>query len=200
LRNRYHRLAAILIAAGICSGVLGAKTKKAAAAPPQDQITVEAHIGLTSGPVTGFVTTQHYSSTWVYAEHEDGKGATILDVSRPAHPKIVSEISSGTLLSVNGTTALSIGGPSDSPQSDSPLADAPKAGAPKTIRLMDFSDPEHPKVTRQFDGVTAVQPVGRGLILLANPEGVWILSEHLADDPAVDERYARKVLYGESMY
>ena len=192
--TRYHRLAAILIAAGISSGVLGAKVKKIASGRSQDQITVEAHIGLTSGPVTGFITTQHYSSTWVYAEHEQGKGATLLDVTRPAHPRVVSEISSGTLLSVNGTTALSTDGPADSP-----LADAPKA-APKTIRLMDFSDPEHPKVTREFDGVTAVQQIGRGLILVANSEGVWILSEHLADDPAVDERYARKVLYGESMY
>ena len=196
--NRYLRLAAILIAAGISSGVLGAKVKKIASGRSQDQITVEAHIGLTSGPVTGFITTQHYSSTWVYAEHAPGSGATLLDVTRPAHPRVVSEIASGTLLSVNGTTALSTDGPSDSPQPDA--VDAPKAAPPKTIRLMDFSDPEHPKVTRKFDGVTAMQQIGRGLILLANAEGVWILSEHLADDPAVDERYARKVLYGESMY
>ena len=120
--NRYHRLAAILIAAGICSGVLEAKDKKTPASQPQDQITVEAHLDLASGPVTGFITTQHYGSTWVYAEHEPGKGATLLDVTRPAHPKVVSEIASSTLLSVNGTTALATDGPSDSPHSDSPKA------------------------------------------------------------------------------
>jgi hypothetical protein len=190
LPNRYHWFAAILIAAGICSGVLEAKGKKTASGQPQDQITIEAHIDLATGPVTGFITTKHYNSTWVYAEHEPGKGATLLDVTRPAHPKVVSEIASGTLLSVNGTTALAADGPSDS----SPSA------PPKTIRVMDFSDAAHPKVTRQFDGVTAVQQIGRGLILLANPEGVWILSEHLTSDPQEDERYARKVVYGESMY
>jgi hypothetical protein len=195
LPNRYHRFAALLIAAGICTGVLEAKGKKTASSQPQDQITVEAHIDLASGPVTGFITTQHHSNTWVYAEHGPGKGATLLDVTHPAHPRVVSEIASGTLLSVSGTAALSTDGPSDSVQSDSP-----KAEPPKTVRVMDFSDPAHPKVTRQFDGVTAMRQIGRGLILLANPEGVWILSEHLADDPQVDERYARKVLYGESMY
>jgi len=195
LPNRYHRLAAILIVAGSCSGVLEAKDKKTPASQPQDQITVEAHLDLASGPVTGFITTQHYGSTWVYAEHEPGKGATLLDVTRPAHPKVVSEIASSTLLSVNGTTALATDGPSDSSQSGS-LKTAP----PKTIRVMDFSDAAHPKVTRQFDGVTAMKQIGRGLILLANPGGVWILSEHLASDPQDDERYARKVLYGESMY
>jgi hypothetical protein len=59
---------------------------------------------------------------------------------------------------------------------------------------MDFSDPAHPKVTRQFDGVTAVERT-HGLILLANPEGIWILSEHLAEDPEVEAEYARRVVY-----
>jgi hypothetical protein len=65
---------------------------------------------------------------------------------------------------------------------------------------MDLSDPASPKVTRQFDGVTAVEKLSSGLILLANQEGVWVLSQHLADDPKMGERYARKVIYGESMY
>jgi hypothetical protein len=59
---------------------------------------------------------------------------------------------------------------------------------------MDFSDPAHPKVTRQFDGVTAIEKSG-GLILLANPEGIWILSQHLAEDPAVEAAYAHQVIY-----
>jgi hypothetical protein len=36
--------------------------------------------------------------------------------------------------------------------------------------------------------------------MLANGDGVWIVSQHLADDPEEDTRYARKVIYGESMY
>ena len=55
--NRHHRLAAILIAAGICSGVLDAKEKKIASGKTPGPDPVEAHIDLTSGPVTGFITT-----------------------------------------------------------------------------------------------------------------------------------------------
>jgi hypothetical protein len=177
---RRHRIALALIAVGVGGGAVEA----------QDRITVEGHIAVGNGPVTGFVTTAHHSSTWVYAEHEQGKGATLIDLTRPAHPKVVSEIASDTLLSVNGTTGITVGA----------QFVAPVAAPPKTIRVMDFSDPKNPKVTRQFDGVTSIGRIGRGLILLANPEGVWILSEHLADDPEVDARYARKVVYGESMY
>jgi hypothetical protein len=151
---------------------------------------IEAHIPVSNGPVTRFIATQHYSSTWVYAERAAGKGATVVDVTRPNHPKVVSEVPTGALVSVNGTTALS---------TDAPGGAAAEA-SPQTIRLMDFSDAAHPKVTRQFDGVTAIQKIGGNLILLANPEGIWILSEHLADDPAADARYAKKVIYGESMY
>jgi hypothetical protein len=64
---------------------------------------------------------------------------------------------------------------------------------------MDFSDPAHPKVTKQFDGVTAIEKIGN-IILLANGDGIWVLSQRLAEDPAVDKRYANKVIYGESMY
>ncbi len=39
-----------------------------------------------------------------------------------------------------------------------------------------------------------------GVILLANPDGIWILSQKLADDPDGDEQYAKKVIYGESRY
>lgn len=188
----------IILAAGI--GELAAKDKpKQPKATPQDQISVSGHIVVSGGPILRFIATQHYDRSYVYAERAPGQPITILDVTKPNQPVIVSQFdaSSGAtnLVAVAGTAALS--GTAVTPVNSS--ADTAKPSV-QTIRLMDLSDPASPKVTRQFDGVTAVEKLSAGLILLADPEGVWVLSQHLADDPKMDERYARKVIYGESMY
>jgi hypothetical protein len=159
--------------------------------PQQDQISVDAHIAVPGGPVVRFVATKHYDRTYVYVEHGPGQPTTLLDVSSPGKPLVVSQLDLTTaatnLVAVAGTAALS----------SSAVHDQTNV-ASQTIRLMDFSDPKNPKVTRQFEGVTAVEKLSGGVILLANPEGVWVLSQHLADDPAVQERYAKKVIYGEN--
>lgn len=180
---------ALLMLAGASDPLCGKEKSKKTSV--QDQISVDGHLVVPGGPVTRFVATHHYDRSYVYAEHGIGQPVTLLDISKPDKPFIVSqlEMSAGTsnLVAVAGTAALS---------SDLPTEAAKVAS--QTIRLMDYSDPKNPKITRQFDGVTAVEKLAGGLILLANAEGVWILSQHLADDPAVQERYARKVIYGEN--
>ena len=51
-----------------------AKDKKPKTAPPapKDEIEVVGHIPLTDGPVRRFLATQHYSSYYLYAEHDAG--------------------------------------------------------------------------------------------------------------------------------
>ena len=186
-------VALLLVAAG--GHQLAAKDKhKQSTDPAKDQITVEAHISVTGGAITHFAATRHYSRSYVYAERGPGQPVTLLDVTNPARPEILSQVAAssgvaaGNLVAVAGTAALS---------TSAGVVATPPA---QTIRLMDFSDPANPKVTQQFDGVTAVEKLSNGLIMLANADGVWILSQHLAADPVEDERYARKVIYGESMY
>ncbi len=38
------------------------------------------------------------------------------------------------------------------------------------------------------------------MIFVANGDGIWILQQHLAEDPEVDKAYDDYVLYGSSMY
>ncbi len=194
MRTAYIPATTLLIASAVCgSSQLAAKTKhlKNDAAQSRDQIAIEANIPLTDGPVTRFVATKHFDRSYVYAEREAGKPVTLIDVTNPGHPQVLSNTNlpaaSGSLLAVAGTAALA---------GDAPVEKAP---AVQTIRVMDFSDPAHPKVTKQFDGVTAIEKIGN-IILLANGDGIWVLSQRLAEDPAVDKRYANKVIYGESMY
>src|SRR5580700_6612846 len=74
---------------------LCAKDKKAKPAPkePQDEIEVVAHIPATSGPVRRFLTTQHFSSQYLYVEHDAGKGVTLVDITKASHPSVLAELS-----------------------------------------------------------------------------------------------------------
>jgi hypothetical protein len=181
------RLFSITLGLLLLSGPLEAKKPKAAPLDPQDTIEVVGHVALSGGAVTRFLVTRHYSSSYLYAEVETGKTVVLLDVSKPARPAILGNVAaSAGLLSVTGTAAL---------VSDSPTA-ATAQLKPQSIRIMDFSDPQHPKVAREFNGVTAIgRDDSRNLIFLANPEGVWILHQTLADDPEVEKEYAHHVLY-----
>jgi hypothetical protein len=170
-----------------------AKNKKAKPAPKdeQDSIQVVAHIPPENGPITRFLATQHYSSYYLYAEHQTGQGVTLIDITKADRPSVLSDIpsvlpgSTDSLAVVAGTAALVT--------SASATASSPEA---QTIRIMDFSDPQHPKVTREFLGVTATsRDDRRGLIFVANNEGIWILRQHLAEDPEVEKAYANYVLY-----
>jgi hypothetical protein len=188
---RIHHL--FVIALFAATGSLYAKDKKPKPAPkePQDEIQVVAHVPVTAGPVRRFLTTQHYSSHYLYIEHDAGNSVTLLDITKASRPSILAEISypaseADSLVVVTGTAALVAN------QSQSQSA----ADPPQSLRIMDFSDPLHPKVSREFTGVTAIsRDDTRGLIFVANPEGVWILHQTLAQDPEVEKAYAHHVLY-----
>lgn len=162
-----------------------------------DQITVVAHIPVSGGPITRFIPTQHYGHSYIYAEHESGKALTVIDLSKPAKPSVLADVTypdasaAGNVLSATGTAALV----SETPDS------AARALPSETIRIMNFADPLHPTVAQEFKGVTATSRDAQpGLILLANPDGIWVLQQHFALDPAVEASYAYKVVYGDSMY
>jgi hypothetical protein len=176
------------------STAVQAKNKKIKTAPkePQDEIEVVGHIPLTNGPVRRFLTTQHYSSYYLYVEYAASKNVTLVDVTKATQPSLLADVSypsnggSASLFTVAGTAAL---------VTEERGAAAP-ASAPQTIRIMDFSDPLHPKVAREFAGVTAIsRDERRGLIYVANAEGIWILHQSFAEDPEVEKAYAHHVLY-----
>jgi hypothetical protein len=183
-------------ALAVLAPVIDAKDKKPSAPAQKDEIEVVGHIPLTDGPVTRFLTTQHFSSYYLYAEHGIGGKVTLIDVSKTGQPLILGDVSygygnaTGRLTAVAGTAAL--------------VTSAPSAAAPipppQAIRIMDFSDPRNPKIAREFTGVTAMSRDDRGLTFLANSDGIWILRQRLAEDPEVDKAYANYVLYGSSMY
>jgi len=195
MRLSRHRLSFALVAGLLwLATAVQAKNKKIKAAPkePQDEIAVVGHIPLTTGPVRRFFITQHFSSSYLYAEHDAGKSVTLIDVTKVTQPLLLADVAnfsnggSGSLVAVAGTAALVTAEPGA----------AVPVSTPQTIRIMDFSDPHHPMVAREFAGVTAIsRDERRGLIFLANPEGIWILHQSFADDPEMQKAYTHHVLY-----
>jgi len=163
----------------------------AASHPVRDRIVVLSHIPLTGGPVARLLPAEHYGRDFLYVEQEDGKLLTVLDVTHAPEPLRVANISypandrSDDLIAAVGTAAL-VASPPPMPSGESP----------ETVRIMNFADPEHPAVSREFTGVTAMaNDDSRGLIYLANSDGVWILARRPAQDPAALRAYAHDVLY-----
>ncbi len=185
---------AALLGMVFCTSGLDAKDRKTkdAPSPPHDTIEVVSHVALTGASITRFMDTKHYSSDYLYAVHGQDGGITLLDVTDVGKPSILADMPSSSgagsenLLVVTGTAAL---------VNAQPNVSIP-AAASQTVKIMDFSDPKNPVVAREFVGVTAVgRNDARGLIFLANAEGVWILRQHFALDPAVEKAYEDYVNY-----
>src|SRR5579871_3188017 len=89
--NKYLLLSIGLLA---LSTALQAKNKKVKTPPkePQDEIEVVGHIPSAGGAISYFVATQHYSSYYLYAEHEGGKSITLIDVTNTEHPAVLADL------------------------------------------------------------------------------------------------------------
>lgn len=197
MKTLYYRLSSAALLASLIVAPFASAKNKPKTADPKDQIEVVGHIAQTNGPVLRFLSTQHYSSYYLYAEHQAGGKATLIDVTKTSQPAVLGDVAyaptstSDSLTVVAGTAALVSNEPAN------PAA----APAPQAIRIMDFSDPQNPKVSREFTGVTAMtRDNQRGLIFVANADGIWILEQHFAQDPEVQRAYEDYVIYGPSMY
>jgi hypothetical protein len=190
LSTLVFRLAGIPCALLIFSAAAGAADRKSEPVSngPQDKIEVVGHIPLNGDPVEGLISTQHYSDHYLYVERQSGNTATLIDVTGVARPVILADVpyappgDPGKLLAAAGTSALVT---DDRP---SPVL------KPRTVRIMDFSNPASPKVVREFAGITALSgDPSRGLVFLANPDGIWILHQSFALDPELEAAYAREI-------
>jgi hypothetical protein len=155
------------------------------AAAPQDRIDVLANVPVTASPIVRVTTTQHYSRSYLYLEHASGE-LTLVDVTNPKQPSIVSNLGqSGSILTAAGDAALV----------SSEAAQTP-VQASKTISIVSFADPAHPRTVKQFAHVTSTaSDERRGLVFVANDEGLWILHRNPAEDPQVQADYAHEVWY-----
>lgn len=170
---------ALLLFVGILSVNAWGKDKHPKPTPPaRDEIQVVAHIPANGDAVTGFLTTQHYNRNYLYAEHVSGKTVTLIDITDVRSPGLLAEMTdpaggSDALFAVTGNAALVAAG-------NRQMIPA----SPQTFRILSYADPMHPTIQQEFKGVTAIsRDDKRGLIFLADADGIWILQQQYAIDP-----------------
>jgi hypothetical protein len=181
-----------LLGAGLIAAVpqLSA-ARKNASGPAPDQIEVIAHLPLAGLPVTRLTTGTHWERSYLYLDRGAGGSVTVLDVTNPAAPAAAGALrmpaldAAGQLNEVVGNVALV-----------SLPAAGSRAAMPRTVSIVSYADPEHPRVERQFLGVTAMaQDAARRVTYLTNGDGLWILRAKPAPDLESLREYAHYLMY-----
>jgi hypothetical protein len=145
--------------------------------PSEVPAKVIAHLPLKDAPGGEMLLQNEGDHQYLYVQKSNKQGFMVVDVTKPSIPGLVAASASA-----NDATAgkLEMVGP------DVGLAEVPdkntegvihSADNPtEMVKLLDLSDPVHPKVIQTFKGVTSMlQDPRRGLIYLANDDGLWIL-------------------------
>lgn len=156
-----------------------------------DTIEVVGHLALPETSVVALTTSAHWRREFLQLQDPDRGVLTVVDVTDPTHPSIVrrlrlpEQLVQSSLAVLSGDAAMLTGTklPSAAPQPDS-------------VSIVSFADPDHPTTVRKFDNVSAFRiHRERGLIYLANPDGLWILQQNPAPDQELESEYARQILY-----
>lgn len=144
--------------------------------PGEYPAQVVGHIPLKDAPGSEMLLQSKGDKQYLYVQKASKQGFMVVDVTKPSIPNLLNVNVSGDATA--GT--LQMAGP------DAALAAVPDKNAKgvvhgaesptTTVKVLDLSDPSHPKVIQTFSGVTGtLQDPNRALIYLANKDGLWVL-------------------------
>jgi hypothetical protein len=149
------------------------------------QASVIAHLPLSGGAQQLFLQ-QEGRSQYLYVRQPSQRGVTVIDITKPERPKVISQVTLENLTMVGSGLAIF-----ETPENSATVrtslgtslgtgnAEDPRGNGAvlKSVRVLDVSDPAHPRAVQNFDGVTSIlHDSARNLIYIANGDGVWIVS------------------------
>ncbi len=173
--SHFGRVCIIFLAAAV---VMSAPSMVANTKPTEVPAKVIAYLPLQEAPGSEMLLQNKGDRQYLYVQKASKQGFTVIDVTKPGLPSLVK----GSAASNEATAGkLEMAGP------DVALAEVPDKNSKgvirntdnptETVKILDLSDPAHLKVLQTFTGVTSIlQDPGRGLIYLANNDGLWILN------------------------
>ncbi len=149
--------------------------------PSYLQAKVIAHLPL-SGGVQQMFLQQDGRKQYLYVQENSQQGFTVIDTTRADRPRVVDHVPRETLAGVGSGLAIAET-PDGSAAGKSQVAEK-RAGvraqghsAPELVRVLDISDPAHPRTAQTFDHVTSIlQDRARNLVYIANANGIWVVS------------------------
>jgi hypothetical protein len=169
-----------VLAIGALLSPRGAVASDSDSYPSYLQAKVIAHLPLSGGARQMF-SEQEGSRQFLYVQQSPQQGVTVIDITKPELPKVVNRMPLENLTMVSFGLAISET-PENSATGGASLGDGNAEGTSgsgvlESVRVLDVSDPAHPRTVRDFDGVTSIlQDSARSLLYVANGEGVWIVS------------------------
>lgn len=142
------------------------------------QTKIVSQVALSGKPTRQMFLQQEGRRAYLYVRQASQQGYTVLDVTKPERPKLVNHLSQRNLTILDSGLAIS-----EKPHTASPSNSVRDAGrgqggsrAPKSLRVLDASNPAHPRTVRTLEGVTSlVRDDARSLIYVAKGDGIWIL-------------------------
>lgn len=180
IQQRFFRshLGPVTFAFAAAVAVTSAPRTLANTKPTEVPAKVIAHLALKDAPGSEMLLQSKGDKQYLYVQKASKQGFTLIDVTRPVLPTLVNQSDKSADAAAG---KLEIVGP------DVGLAEVPDKNSKgvirntdsptETVKILDLSDPAHPKVLQTFTGVTSIlQDPNRGLIYLANSDGLWILN------------------------
>jgi hypothetical protein len=142
---------------------------------------VIAHLPL-SGGARQMCLQQEDQREYLYVRQPSRQAVTLIDVTKPERPKVITQLPLENLTMVSSGLALAET-PENSGAERTSLAagnvEGPRGSGAvlESVRVLDVSDPAHPRIVQSFDRVTNIlQDSARNLIYVATGDGVWIVS------------------------
>ena len=140
-------------------------------------VRVVAHLSLSAPPVKEMLLQERNGHEYLYVLPQSADSFTVVDVTKPEKPEVVSKIdlppgTSNSSLETLGSRFV-IAEESSGPRTVA----SSKQPSRETMQLLDVSDPKHPQVIQSFSGVTSVlADEGRRLVFIATAnDGLWIV-------------------------
>ncbi len=141
---------------------------------PEPAAAVIGHVALTGPAASKMFLQQDNSKQFLYIDQGARQGYIVVDVTKPSQPTIVQRVESGRVRVMPGDVGIA-----ESPDSDARTVATSKPPT-ESVKLLDLSDPAHPKTVQSFTGVTAVlRDDDHNLVYLTNNDGLWVL-KHIA--------------------
>jgi hypothetical protein len=177
------QLGPISLFAFVLTLILGATPSGVAAQSSTEQIKIVGHLDLQGIHVKHIFMQRSGDKCYLYLLRPTKNAFAIVDVTSPEKPVLVDR----------AALQASPGGSVDLPEAGSVLAIAltpdqssvtttgssPVSLPTESVRLLDLTDPKHPKALKTFNGVTSINAdSGRKLIFIANSDGLWIVSHN----------------------
>jgi hypothetical protein len=142
-------------------------------AQSQEQVSVAGHMELQGMRVKQMFLQQRGSKYYLFLRRADKNAFAIVDVTNPGKPVLTDRDA------LPQGSALAIAFVPDSGSAASAGRAAADSLPTETVRLVDLTDPRHPKTIKIFNKVISVaNDDGRKLVFLVNNEGLWIVSHH----------------------